>query len=36
VNGFKKFCILNAADGTDDDMQWNDSEEDENVRRERV
>jgi hypothetical protein len=30
VKGFKKCCISNAADRTDDDMLWNDSE----VRRE--
>jgi hypothetical protein len=23
---FKKFCICNTVEGTDDDMQWNDSE----------
>jgi hypothetical protein len=31
VKGFKKCCISNAVDGTDDDMLWNDSEEDGNV-----
>jgi hypothetical protein len=25
VKGFKKCCISNAVDGTDDDMLWNDS-----------
>jgi hypothetical protein len=25
VTGFKKCCVYNAIDGTDDDM-WNDSE----------
>jgi hypothetical protein len=34
VKGFKKCCILNAVGGTEDDMQWNDSKGDENVRRE--
>ena len=28
---FRECCILNAVDGTDDDMLWNDSEEDRNV-----
>jgi hypothetical protein len=31
VKGFKKCCISNAVDETDDDMLWNDSEEDGNV-----
>jgi hypothetical protein len=31
VKGFKKCCISNAVDGTDD-MLWNGSEEDGNVR----
>jgi hypothetical protein len=31
---FKKCCISNAVDGTDDDMLWNGSEEDGNVRSE--
>jgi hypothetical protein len=31
VKGFKKCCISNAMDGTDDDMLWNGSEEDRNV-----
>jgi hypothetical protein len=31
VKGFKKCCISNAMDGTDD-MLWNDSKEDRNVR----
>jgi len=34
LKGFKKWCISNAMDGTDDDMWWNDSEEDGNVRSE--
>jgi hypothetical protein len=33
VKGFKKCCLSNAVDGTDD-MLWNGSEEDENVRSE--
>jgi hypothetical protein len=32
--GFKKCCISNAVDETDDDMLWTGSEEDGNVRRE--
>jgi hypothetical protein len=32
VKGFKKCCISNAIDETDDDMLWNGSEEDGNVR----
>jgi hypothetical protein len=28
VKCFKKCCISNAVDGTDDDMLWNGSEED--------
>jgi hypothetical protein len=32
VKGFKKCCISNAMDGSEDDVLWNDSEEDENVR----
>jgi hypothetical protein len=32
VNGFKKCCISNAVDETDDGILWNDSEEDGNVR----
>ena len=31
TEGFKKCCISNAMDGTDD-MLWNDSKEDGNVR----
>jgi hypothetical protein len=27
LKGFKKYCILNAVDETDDDMLWNGSEE---------
>jgi len=34
VNGFKKYCISNAVDETDDGMLWNGSEEDWNVRSE--
>jgi hypothetical protein len=34
VKGFKKCCIFNAVDGTDDDILWNGSEEDGNVRNE--
>jgi len=34
VKGFKKCCLLNAVDGTDDDMLWNGSEEDGNVKSE--
>jgi hypothetical protein len=30
--GFKKCCISNAVDDTHDDMLWNGSEEDRNVR----
>jgi hypothetical protein len=33
VKGFKKCCISNLMDGADD-MLWNDSEEDGNVRSE--
>ena len=36
VNGFKKCCISTAVDATDDDMLWNGSEEDGDVRRECV
>jgi len=32
VKCFNKCCISNAVDGTDDDMLWNGSEEDGNVR----
>jgi len=32
VNGFKKCCTSNAVDDTDDDMLWNGTEEDGNVR----
>jgi hypothetical protein len=31
VKGFKKCCISNATDGTNDDMLWNDGKGDENV-----
>jgi hypothetical protein len=34
VKCFKKCYISNAVDGTDDDMWWNDSEEDGDVRSE--
>jgi hypothetical protein len=34
VKGFKKCCISNAVDRTDDDMLWIGSEEDRNVRSE--
>jgi hypothetical protein len=34
VKGFKKCFISSAVDGTDDDLLWNDSEEDANVRSE--
>jgi len=34
VKGFKKCCISSAVDGTDDDMFWDGSEEDGNVRSE--
>ena len=34
MEGFKKCCIFNAVDGTDDDMLCNGSEEDGNVRSE--
>jgi hypothetical protein len=30
VQGFRKCCICNAVDKTDDGMLWNDSEEDGN------
>jgi len=32
VTSFKKCYISNAVDGTDDDMLWNGSEEDRDVR----
>jgi hypothetical protein len=32
VKGFKKCCLSNAVDGTDDGMLQNDSEEDGDVR----
>jgi hypothetical protein len=32
MKGFKKCCISNAMDGTEDDMLWNDSKEDGDVR----
>jgi hypothetical protein len=32
--GFKKCCISKGMDGTDDDMLWNGSEDDENVKSE--
>jgi hypothetical protein len=34
LKGFKKCCISNAMDGTEDVMLWNDSEGDRNVRSE--
>jgi hypothetical protein len=34
VKGWKKWCIVNAVVGTEDDMLWNDSEEDGDVRSE--
>jgi len=34
VKGFKKCCVSSAVDGTDDNMLWNGSEEDGNVRSE--
>ena len=34
VEGFKKCCVSTAVDGTDDELLWNDSEEDGNVRSE--
>jgi hypothetical protein len=34
VKSFRKCCISNAVDGTEDDMLWNDSEEDGEVRSE--
>jgi hypothetical protein len=33
VKGFKKCCITNAMDGTDDDMLWNGSKENEDIKR---
>ena len=35
MKGFKKHCISNVVDGTDDDVLWNCNEEDGNVRSER-
>ena len=32
VKGFKKGCISHAVDGNDDEILWNDSEEDGDVR----
>jgi len=34
VKGFKKCCVSNAADETNDGMLWNNSEEDGNIRSE--
>ena len=34
VKGFKKCCISNAVDGNENDMLWNGSEEDGNVKSE--
>jgi hypothetical protein len=31
VKSFKKCCISNALEGTNDDMSWNDSEKDGDV-----
>jgi len=36
VRGFKKCCICNAVDGTDDDMLREGSEEDGNARSELI
>jgi len=36
VMGFKKCCIPNGMDGTDDDMLWNSSEEGGNVKKMKV
>jgi hypothetical protein len=33
VKGFKECCISNAVNETDDDMLWNVSEEDRNIRK---
>jgi len=35
VKAFKKCCVSNGVDEADDDMLWNGSEEDGNVRSER-
>ena len=32
MKGFKKCCVTNAVNGTDDDMLWNDGEVDGDVR----
>ena len=32
VKGFRRCCIANAMDETDDNMLWNGSEEDGNIR----
>jgi len=32
VNGFKKSCIFNAMEKTNDDTMWNDSDNSGNVR----
>jgi len=32
VKGLKKFCITSGVAGSDGDMLWNGSEEDQNVR----
>ena len=34
MKGFRKYCTLNAVDGTDDDILWDGSEEVGNVRSE--
>jgi hypothetical protein len=36
VKGFKKCCVSNAVNGTDDDMLWNGREKIRNVRSECV
>ena len=34
MGGYMKCCLCNAVDGTEDDMLWEGSEEDGNVRSE--
>jgi hypothetical protein len=36
VKGFKKWCVTNEMDGTEDDVLWKGSEEDGNARSECV
>jgi len=36
VKGLQMCCTSSGVDESDDDMLWNDSEEDENVRRMRI